>query len=153
MNILREWKKVYESDLDSIIYELKDFLTTPIVLILSGEVGVGKTTFTKSFIKSLHIRGNTASPTYSVVNEVGEMVHADFYRLKSAEEVVHLELPMYLDEKDYFFIEWGKQYLKELYHEVPREFSFYELLFEINETRDGHDEPSRNLVLAKLPNQ
>ncbi len=152
MNVLREWKKVYEGDLDSIIFELKDFLTTPAVVILSGDIGVGKTTFTKSFIKSLNINETTVSPTYSVVNEVGEMVHADFYRLKSAEEIVHLELPMYLEEKDYFFVEWGKPYLKQLHNEVPREFSFFELLFEMNETLDGHNVSSRNLQLIDLPN-
>lgn len=152
MNVLREWKKVLESDLDSLIFELKEFLSPPALVILSGDVGVGKTTFTKSFIRSLDVGDKqTASPTYSVVNEVGEMVHADFYRLKSAGEVVHLELPMYLEEKDYFFVEWGKAYLKELYQEVPREFSFYELLFEVNPLREGQETPSRNLRLIKLP--
>ncbi len=153
MNVLREWKKVFEGDLDSLIYELKDFLNPPATVILSGDVGVGKTTFTKSFIKSLATHDQTASPTYSVINEVGEMVHADFYRLKSASEVVHLEIPIYLEDKDYFFVEWGKAYLSELYQEVPREFSFYELLFEVNPLREGQDVPSRNLRLIKLPSR
>lgn len=151
MNVLREWKKIFEADLDSIIYELKDFLSPPAAVILSGEVGVGKTTFTKAFMKSIQDGQTTASPTYSVVNEVGDMVHADFYRLNSADEVVHLELPMYLEEKDYFFVEWGKAYINELYQNVPREFSFYELLFEVNELREGQETPSRNLRLIKLP--
>lgn len=151
MNVLREWKKIFEGDLDSIIYELKDFLSPPAAVILSGEVGVGKTTFTKAFMKSMQEGQTTASPTYSVVNEVGDMVHADFYRLNNADEVVHLELPMYLEEKDYFFVEWGKAYINELYQNVPREFSFYELLFEVNELREGQETLSRNLRLIKLP--
>ena len=82
---------------------------------------------------------------------MGDLVHADFYRLNSPDEVVHLELPMYLEDKDYFFIEWGKAYINELYQNVPREFGFYELLFEVNELRDGQETPSRNLRLIKLP--
>lgn len=151
MNVLREWKKVFEGDLDSLIHELKDFLNPPATVILSGDVGVGKTTFTKAFIKSISDHEQTASPTYSVVNEVGDMVHADLYRINSASEVVHLELPMYLEEKDYFFVEWGKPYLSELYQEVPREFSFYELLFDVNPAREDQKTPSRNLRLIKLP--
>ncbi|MCR9204620.1 MAG: tRNA (adenosine(37)-N6)-threonylcarbamoyltransferase complex ATPase subunit type 1 TsaE [Halobacteriovoraceae bacterium] len=151
MNILREWKKIFEGDLDSIIYELKDFLNTPAAVVLSGDLGAGKTTFTKAFLKSLGEKGETSSPSYSLVNEVGDIVHSDFYRLNDGSEVVHLELPMYLDEKDYFFVEWGKPYLRELYQEVPREFSFYELLFDMNEIKDGQKIPSRNIRLVKLP--
>lgn len=151
MNVLREWKKIFEADLDSIIYELKDFLTVPSAVILSGDLGTGKTTFTKAFLKHLGEERGTSSPSYSLVNEVGCVVHSDFYRLNNASEVVHLELPMYLDDKDYFFVEWGKPYLRELYQEVPREFSFYELLFEMNDVKEGQSTPSRNIRLVKLP--
>lgn len=153
MNILREWKKVYESDLESLIYELKEFVTTPAAIILSGDVGVGKTTFTKVFLKQTESSANnkTFSPTYSVVNEVGDSVHADLYRLNSEEEILHLELPMYLEDKEYFFIEWGKAYINQLYREVPREFNFYELLFETNPAKDDGNPPTRNLRLLKLP--
>ncbi len=151
MNTLREWKKVYESDLESLIYELKEFLTVPAAVILSGEVGVGKTTFIKAFINQVETHAKTFSPTYSVVNEVGHSVHADFYRLNSEEEVLHLELPMYLEEAEYFFIEWGKEYIKQLYREVPEDFSFYELLFETNPIGDQSTVPSRNIRLIRLP--
>lgn len=151
MNILREWKKIFEADLDSIIIELKDFLSVPAVIILSGEVGVGKTTFTKAFLKNLGEGKSTTSPSYSLVNETGDVVHSDFYRLNDSSEVVHLELPMYLEDKDYFFVEWGKPYLRELYQEVPRDFFFYELLFEVNEIKEGQSSPSRNIRLVRLP--
>ncbi len=151
MNVLREWKKVYESDLESLIYELKEFVTTPAAIILSGEVGVGKTTFTKAFIKQNEHSSETFSPTYSVINEVGDSVHADLYRLNDEEEILHLEIPMYLEDKEYFFVEWGKAYINQLYREVPREFSFYEILFEANPDRGDGNPPSRNLRLIKLP--
>ena len=53
------------------------------------------------------------SPTYSLINDYGETVHGDFYRLVNPEEIVQLELELYLESADYFLVEWGKQYLDE----------------------------------------
>lgn len=149
-NLLRQWKKTLESDLESIIYELKDFISTPAVIILSGDVGVGKTTFTKAFVK--HVIGDKLafSPTYSIVNELGDLVHADFYRLKDSEEIIHLELPMYLEDKDYFIVEWGRPYLREIMAETSDDFKFYEIEFEMNEAKDGEGIPTRSLNLFDL---
>ncbi len=149
-SILREWKKTLESDLESIIYELKDFLETPAVIILSGNVGVGKTTFTKAFIKQMVGDKLAFSPTYSIVNELGDLVHADFYRLKSAEEIVHLELSMYLEDKDFFIVEWGKPYLREILAETSDDFKVYEIEFEMNESKIEGEIPSRNIKLIDL---
>ena len=148
--ILREWKKTLESDLESIIYELKDFLETPAIIILSGDVGVGKTTFTKKFIKQMVGDKLAFSPTYSIINELGDVVHADFYRLQEAEEIVHLELSMYLEDKEYFLVEWGKPYLREILAEASDDFKVYEIEFEMNETKSQEEAASRNLKLISL---
>ena len=150
MNVLREWKKVAEADLDSLIFELREFLVEPAFIILTGVVGAGKTTFTKSFAKLLVNEPFTFSPTYSVINELGTLVHADFYRLESPDEIVHLELEVYLEDKEYFLVEWGRQFHRELLDFIPREFSHYELLFEVNEAKDSKTEPTRNVRLIKL---
>lgn len=148
--VLREWKKTLETDLESIIYELKDFIDTPAVIILSGDVGVGKTTFTKVFVKQIVGDKLAFSPTYSLVNELGCLVHADFYRLKDPEEIVHLELSMYLEDKDYFLVEWGKPYLREIMAETSDDFKFYEIEFEMNEAKERIESPTRNLKLIHL---
>jgi len=148
--VLREWKKTLETDLESIIYELKDFIDTPAVIILSGDVGVGKTTFTKVFVKQVVGDKLAFSPTYSIVNELGNLVHADFYRLKDAGEIVHLELSMYLEDKDYFLVEWGKPYLKEIIAETSDDFNIYEIQFEMNEVKEGIESQTRNLKLIHL---
>jgi len=151
MHVLREWKKVLEGDLDSIVIELQDFLHAPSLILLSGDVGVGKTTFAKAFVK--HVLGDsfTFSPTYSVINELGEIVHADFYRLKDPEEVVHLEIGMYVEDKEFFLLEWGRAYLNEVLKELPRGWSNYEIIFEVNDTKIANETPSRNIRLIKLP--
>jgi len=148
--VLRQWKKTLEKDLESIIYELKDFIETPAVIILSGDVGVGKTTFTKIFVKQVIGDKFAFSPTYSIVNELGDLVHADFYRLKDAEEIVHLELSMYLEDKDYFLVEWGKPYLREIMAETSDDFNLYEIEFSINEVKEQIECPTRNLKLIHL---
>lgn len=148
MESLRCWKKVYENDLENIIHELKDVISLPAVLILSGPVGAGKTTFTKYFVGK---REEITSPTYGLVQESGAIAHADFYRLKDGEELIHLELGLYLEGKDFFLIEWGKNFLRELKRHVPEDFLYYEIDISINEPSEkNHFIESRNIQLNRL---
>jgi tRNA threonylcarbamoyladenosine biosynthesis protein TsaE len=140
MNLIRAWKKVLESDLVNIVTELKEVAQPPCVIILDGPVGAGKTTFTRAFLNKLE----APSPTYSLINEVDNVVHADLYRIEKKEELLHLEIPMYLEEKDYVLIEWGMPYLRELQMIIGFEFKFYQLKIEINE------QLTRNFTLSKL---
>ncbi|MFZ8933669.1 MAG: tRNA (adenosine(37)-N6)-threonylcarbamoyltransferase complex ATPase subunit type 1 TsaE [Bacteriovoracaceae bacterium] len=148
MKELRAWKIVLENDLEYIVSEVRDILDKPAVLILSGPVGAGKTTFTKKFI------GNnsdpTQSPTYSIVHEKGGIAHADFFRLKDSEEVIHLEIPLYLENKEFFIVEWGRPFLKEIQNEVGEEFSYYELDIQVNEQKLNQDDITRNYSLKDL---
>lgn len=140
MSVIRTWKKVLESDLANIALEMKEVIEPPSVIILEGPVGAGKTTFTKVFLD----RKGTASPTYSIINEVDNLLHADLYRIEKKEELIHLEIPMYLEEKDYFLIEWGMPYLHQLQRIIGDEFKYYQLKIEINENN------SRNFLLTKI---
>jgi tRNA threonylcarbamoyladenosine biosynthesis protein TsaE len=145
VSIIRSWKKVFESDLSNIVEELKEVAQPPCVIILDGEVGAGKTTFTRSFISKTEIQ----SPTYSIINEVDNIVHADFYRLEKKEELIHLEIPMYIDGKDYFLVEWGMTYLNELQRIIGDEFKYYQLKIEINPSIDDRKQ-TRNYILSKI---
>jgi tRNA threonylcarbamoyladenosine biosynthesis protein TsaE len=134
MSLIRTWKKVLESDLANIAIELKEVVQPPCVIILEGPVGAGKTTFTRAFLE----RTEAPSPTYSVINEIDNIIHADLYRIEKKEDLIHLEIPMYLEEKDYFLIEWGMPYLYELQRIIGDEFNFYQLKIEINEQKSRH---------------
>ncbi len=140
MSLVRAWKKVLESDLANIANEMKEVIEPPSVIILDGVVGAGKTTFTKIFLD----RKDTSSPTYSIINEVDNLLHADLYRIEKKEELIHLEIPMYLEEKDYFLIEWGMPYINQLQRIIGDEFKYYQLKIEINENQ------SRNFLLTKI---
>jgi tRNA threonylcarbamoyladenosine biosynthesis protein TsaE len=154
MKLIRQWKKVFEPDLESILIELKDSIEAPAVIILSGEMGVGKTTFAKAFTLS-EVGDSSAvqSPTYSIINETGSIVHADFYRLKDSDEIIHLELSLYLEDKEFFLIEWGKAHLDELRKYIDEDFFFYEIIISANINKDNSEDNlnvSRNYSLFEL---
>jgi len=147
MSNVLEWKKVYESDLSNIVTELKENLVTPAAVILSGEVGAGKTTFTRHFCDI----GEISSPTYAMINEVGKLAHADLYRIEDENDLIHLEIPLYLENKEYFLIEWGKQWIKQLQRDIPDEFILYELVISVNEPASTDSgTPSRNYRLSEI---
>ena len=144
---IRSWKKVYESDLPYISYELKQEVDTPALIILDGTLGAGKTTFSKVFIDS---DDETMSPTYSILYEAGDILHADLYRIKNREEIIQLEIEEYLDNKNYFLVEWGKKYIHSLQRELPEDFSIYILEISINDMTNETGEKSRNFELIKV---
>lgn len=145
--LIREWKKVYKSDLSYIVYELKDLAKVPAMIILEGDLGAGKTTFTQSFIGE----AETLSPTYSILSECKNFLHADLYRIEKNEEILQLELPVYLEDKQYFFVEWGMKFGRRLMRELPENYSSYLLEIHINEgAGDAHEGPSRNFFLYSI---
>lgn len=145
--LIREWKKVYKSDLGYIVYELKDLTKVPAMIILEGDVGAGKTTFTQTFVGE----GGSLSPTYSILSECKNVLHADLYRIEKNEEILQLELPIYLEDKQYFFVEWGMKFARRVLREVPENFTPYLLEINVNETSTDHPEgPSRNFYLYSL---
>ena len=160
------WKKAFEADLDYICMELRDLVETPSCIVLNGPVGAGKTTFVQFFSKNLTKNemnlkdtvklgddlSEVTSPTYSIVNEQGQIAHADFYRLERMEDIIHLELNLYAENKRFFFVEWGVDYLKALNEELGDNFFYYELRIEPNQSKTELSEEvvSRNLSLFDL---
>ncbi len=145
--VIREWKKVYRSDLPYIVYELKDLAKVPCMVILEGELGAGKTTFTQQFMGDKEI----LSPTYSIISEAKNLLHADFYRIEKNEEVLQLEIPLYLEDKQYFFVEWGMKFARRLVRELPENWSPYLLEIQINQTPSvGEEGLSRNFTFYSL---
>lgn len=145
--LIREWKKVYKSDLSYIVYELKDLAKVPAMIVLEGDLGAGKTTFTQAFIGE----NETLSPTYSILSEAKNFLHADLYRIEKNEEILQLEIPVYLEDKQYFFVEWGMKFARRLFRELPENYSSYLLEININEgTGDAVDGPSRNFFLYSI---
>ncbi|WP_026533576.1 tRNA (adenosine(37)-N6)-threonylcarbamoyltransferase complex ATPase subunit type 1 TsaE [Arthrobacter sp. H41] len=82
------------------------------LLVLSGELGAGKTTFTQGLGTGLGVRAGIISPTFVLVRQhpnLGDgpgLVHVDAYRLESAAEIDDLDLEATLDTS-ITVIEWG----------------------------------------------
>ena len=88
------------------------------VICLEGDLGSGKTIFTKGFAQALGIEENITSPTFNIIKEytTGEMplYHMDVYRLEEAPESTGLL--DYFDKDGVVIIEWAsmiKDYLPE----------------------------------------
>ena len=81
------------------------------IILFNGEMGVGKTTLIKFFLKMLEVKETVVSPTFSIINEYksknGIMInHFDLFRIKSQNEISNLGLSEYLDSSNYCLIEW-----------------------------------------------
>ena len=79
------------------------------VLLLKGEMGGGKTAFTKGIAKGLGITDIITSPTYAYMNDYnGKLYHYDCYRLTSGEAAEALGLTDYFSGKGVCVIEWSE---------------------------------------------
>ena len=81
---------------------------------LVGDLGTGKTQWTKGFLETMQPDAWVTSPTFALVNEYREgdppVCHFDFYRLKSAEELLALGWDEYLDERGIVICEWADRF-------------------------------------------
>ena len=127
------WKKsaIPLNQLQKVADLVKSSIKTPAVILLTGPLGAGKTTFSKLFCQH---EGVFTSPTYDILQQAGKILHGDFYRLESEEELLYLELGAQVEEKEYVLIEWGKEYLDALRLEIPTRFSYYEIVISNDET-------------------
>lgn len=81
------------------------------VISLVGDLGAGKTTFTKGVARGLGIMDNVTSPTFTILNEyAGEekrLYHFDFYRIEDPDELVELGFEDYFPSADGLtIVEW-----------------------------------------------
>jgi tRNA threonylcarbamoyladenosine biosynthesis protein TsaE len=91
------------------------------VILLVGGLGAGKTTFAQGFARGLGIEGPVTSPTFTLVRQyrcpppptpgpgpvVGQLLHADVYRLDTLGEVADLALPELVEDAAVALVEWG----------------------------------------------
>ncbi len=84
------------------------------VILLEGDLGAGKTTFTQGMAAALGVDSVVTSPTFTLMNiypTAGgfDLVHVDVYRLERLSEVVDLALAEMLDDGAVVVVEWGER--------------------------------------------
>lgn len=110
-----EWEKLDEAALSNLAARVAGVLEPGDVVVLSGEVGAGKTTFVRSAARALGVKERVTSPTYQLARGYEGIVgghrvsvnHLDLYRLEGLESRDVLELDDYLDPRAVTFIEWA----------------------------------------------
>lgn len=118
INKLEDWQTVINEILPHLQHN---------ILLLKGNLGAGKTTFSQFLLKNLDSQDEVSSPTYAIVNEYdtpkGNVFHFDLYRMKSADEVEDIGIHEYLDNAFLCIIEWPEVYEEELAHFPHHEMS------------------------------
>ena len=106
------------------------------VVVLQGDLGAGKTAFTKGVAKGLNILDEVTSPTYAYMNDYnGVLYHYDCYRLSSGEDAEALGLTDYFYSDGICLIEWAEN-ISDVLPENVKTVSIYKI-----------DEDKRKIVL------
>jgi tRNA threonylcarbamoyladenosine biosynthesis protein TsaE len=89
------------------------------LLVLSGDLGAGKTFFARALLYALGLERDerVPSPTFTLIHEYEvrlHVLHADLYRLQSADEVQHLGMLERRQQGALLVVEWGRPFAAEL---------------------------------------
>lgn len=113
------------------------------LVVLTGPLGSGKTTFTRGLARGIGITEPVTSPTYAIAfvhdhpEEGPNLVHVDAYRLIGLDDLETIDLEPMLDSS-ITVMEWGSDYVASLAD------SWYEITFD----RDLENEEARKIAIA-----
>ena len=115
----REVSLADEAATVSLGQQLAQRLSAPQVIYLQGELGAGKTTFSRGFLQGRGHVGSVKSPTYTLVEPyehltAGPVFHLDLYRLGDPGELQYLGLEDYLSAEGILLIEWPERAAQQL---------------------------------------
>ena len=96
-----------------------------VILVLKGDFGAGKTTFTQGLAAELGITEPVTSPSYVYIQEYNlpggkaKLVHVDAWRVKRAEDLLLTGLGDYLLPGNVVVVEWGGDLIAEFLGKLP----------------------------------
>lgn len=98
-------------------------------LLLVGELGAGKTTLVRGIARGIGVTAPIASPTFSIVEDHGALVHVDWYRIEEERELDAIDFDSYLDGPSIVVVEWADKF--------PHRLDEDSLTLELVSERDG----------------
>jgi len=110
--------KITQSPEDTIAFgrSLAERLTPPKVILLSGDLGAGKTTLVKGIAEAFEAaeQEDVTSPTFTLVHEYRgpcvSVYHIDLYRIETEKELATLALDDLMDDRTIMLVEWGEKF-------------------------------------------
>ena len=121
------------NEIDLLAKKLADYSKENTVIALIGDLGTGKTTFTKTFAKEFGVKENLKSPTFNYVLEYlsGKLplYHFDVYRLCSSEEIYEIGYEDYINNGGVALIEWANI----IEEDLPKEYIHIEFQYTTKE--------------------
>ena len=107
--------------------KLASFSEVTDVIVLTGELGSGKTKFVEGFLSQFNLENEISSPTFTIVNEYSKndinIYHFDVYRLEDSSEFYEIGGEEYFN-KGICLIEWG-ELIKDT---LPKKYTRYNFL-------------------------
>ena len=103
-----------EKETEEFAAKIAQGLKAPAVVTLSGDLGAGKTVFSRGFARALGVVGPISSPTFTIVQEYdidnGLLYHMDLYRISDDEEALSFGIEEYInDSQSICLIEWPQR--------------------------------------------
>lgn len=101
-----------ETETEQLGYALGEKLSPGTVIAYEGDLGAGKTAFTRGLARGLGVTERVTSPTYTIVNEYAGRIplfHFDMYRLSSAEDLFDIGWEDYLERGGVIAVEWSSR--------------------------------------------
>ena len=133
-----DFKSNSEIDTKKFAQKLSSKLKIGDIVVLSGELGSGKTKFTEGILEYFNLQDEISSPTFTIVNEYHSnnlpIYHFDVYRLEDEDEFLAIGGEEYFN-KGICIIEWGEM----IENVLPKEY------IKISFSKDNNDENLRNL--------